>query len=78
MTHYIIKFMYGRDHVHAKPTQTQSNDSKLWQDYNYLRNKVTCTIIERKMPILVIFIHFAEMTQKQCGRKQSDQYLVKK
>ena len=46
MTHDIIKLMYGRDYVHAKATQ--SNDSKLWQDYRNLRNKVTCIIKERK------------------------------
>ena len=43
---YIIKLMYERDHVHAKVTQ--SIDSKLWQDYRNLRNKVTCIIKERK------------------------------
>ena len=46
MTHDIIKLMYERDHVHAKATQ--SNDSKLWQDYRNLRNKVTCIIKECK------------------------------
>ena len=46
MTHDIIKLMYERDHLHA--TATQSNDSKLWQDYRNLRNKVTCIIKERK------------------------------
>ena len=46
MTHDIIKLMYERDHVHVKATQ--SNDSKLWQDYRNLRNKVTCIIKERK------------------------------
>ena len=40
MTYDIIKLMYERDHVHAKVTQ--SNDSRLWQDYRNLRNKVTC------------------------------------
>ena len=44
MTHDII--MYERDYVHAKATQ--SNDSKLWQDYRNLRNKVTCIIKDRK------------------------------
>ena len=39
MTHDMIKLMYERDHVHAKATQ--GNDSKLWQDYRNLRNKVT-------------------------------------
>ena len=38
--------MYERDHVHAKVTQ--DNDSKLWQDYRNLRNKVTGIIKERK------------------------------
>ena len=33
----IIKLMYERDHVHANATQ--SNDSKLWQDYRNLRKK---------------------------------------
>ena len=46
MTHDIIKLMYERDHVHAKATQ--SNDSRLWQDYRNLRNKETCIIKERK------------------------------
>ena len=46
MTHDTIKLMYERDHVHAKATQ--SNDSRLWQDYRKLRNKVTCIIKERK------------------------------
>ena len=46
MTHDIIKLMYERDYVHAKATQ--SNDSKLWQDYRNLRNKVTCIIKDRK------------------------------
>ena len=46
MTHDIIKLMYERDHVHAKATQ--SNDSRLWQDYRNLRNKVTPIIKERK------------------------------
>ena len=46
MTHDIIKLMYERDHVHAKATQ--GNDSKLWQDYRNLRNKVTSIIKERK------------------------------
>ena len=46
MTHDIIKIMYERDHVHAKATQ--SNDSRLWQEYHNLRNKVTCIIKERK------------------------------
>ena len=46
MTHDIIKFMYERDHVHARVTQ--SNDSKLWQDYCNLRHKVTCIIKEGK------------------------------
>ena len=36
MTHDIIKLMYERGHVHANATQ--SNDSKLWQGYRYLRN----------------------------------------
>ena len=67
MTHDIIKLMYERDHVHAKATQ--GNDSKLWQDYRNLRNKVTSIIKERKMPILMIFMHLAEMTQRKCGRK---------
>ena len=46
MTHDIIKLMYERDHVHAKATP--SNDSRLWQDYRNLRNKVTCIIKEPK------------------------------
>ena len=46
MTHDIIKLMCERDHALA--TATQSNDSKLWQDYRKLRNKATCTIKERK------------------------------
>ena len=46
MTHDIIKLMYEHDHVHAMATQ--SNDSKLWQDYRNLRNKVTCIIKDRK------------------------------
>ena len=62
MTHDILKLTYERDYVHAKATQ--SNDSKLWQDYRNLRNKVTCIIKDRKMPISKIFIHFAEMPPK--------------
>ena len=46
MTHDIIKLMYERDHVHAKATQ--SNDSRLWQNYRNLRNKVARIIKERK------------------------------
>ena len=46
MTHDIIKLMYLRDHVHTMATQ--SNDSKLWQDYRNLRNKVTCIIKDQK------------------------------
>ena len=46
MTYAIIKLMYERDHVHYKATQ--SNDSRLWQDYRNLRKKVTCIIKERK------------------------------
>ena len=46
MTNDIIKLMYERDHVDA--LATQSNDSKLWQDYRNLRNKVTCIFKERK------------------------------
>ena len=46
MTHDIIKLMYERDYVHAEATQ--SNDSKLWQDYRNLRNKVTCIIKDHK------------------------------
>ena len=75
MTHDIIKLMYERDYVHAMATQ--SNDSKLWQDYRNLRNKVTCIIKERKMPISMISIPFAEMTPKKCGRKYNDWYLVR-
>ena len=45
MTNDIIKLMYERDHVHAR--STQSNDSKSWQDYHNLRNKVTCIIKKR-------------------------------
>ena len=45
-THDIIKIMYERDHADAKATQ--GNDSKLWQDYRNLRNKVTSIIKERK------------------------------
>ena len=45
MTNDIIKLMYERDHVHARATQ--SNDSKSWQDYHNLRNKVTCIIKKR-------------------------------
>ena len=67
MTHDIIKLMYERDHVHAKATQ--GNDSKLLQDYRNLRNKVTSITKERKMPILMIFMHLAEITQRKCGRK---------
>ena len=51
---YIIKLMNERDHVHAKATQ--SIDSKLWQDYRNLRNKVTCIIKERKK-VYFIDIH---------------------
>ena len=29
------------------------------------------------MPISIISIHFTEMIPKQCGWKQSEQYLVK-
>ena len=46
MTHDIIKLMYECDHVH--PKATQNNDSRLWQDYRNLWNKVTCIIMERK------------------------------
>ena len=46
MTHDIIKLMHERYHVHAKATQ--SNGSRLWQDYHNLRNKVTRIIKERK------------------------------
>ena len=45
MTHDIIKLMYERDHVLAKPTQ--SNDSNLWKDYRNLQNKVMCVINEQ-------------------------------
>ena len=63
MIHDIIKLMYKRDHVHAKATQ--NNDSKLWQDYRNLRNKVTCIIKGlKRMSISMIFIHSAEMTPK--------------
>ena len=67
MTHDIIKRMYERGYVYAKATQ--SNDSKLWQDYRNLRNKVTSIIKKRKMPILIICMHFKEMTPRKCGRK---------
>ena len=40
MTPDIIKLMDERDHVHAKATQ--SNESKLWQFYHNMRNKVAC------------------------------------
>ena len=46
MTPDIIKLMYVRDHARAKATE--SNDSKLWQYYRNLPNKVTCIIKERK------------------------------
>ena len=47
MTHDIMSAkMYERDQVHAKATR--SNDSKLWQDYRNLGNKVTSIIKERK------------------------------
>ena len=46
MTQVIIKLMYERDRVHTKATQ--SNDSKLWQYYRNLWNKVTCIIKEGK------------------------------
>ena len=70
MTHDIIKLMYERDHVHAKATQ--GNDSKLWH-----YGKITVIfgiklqVLSRsvKMPILMIFMHSAEMTQRKCGRK---------
>ena len=42
------KLMYERDHVGLHANATQSNDSKLWQDYRNLRNKVTCIIKEGK------------------------------
>ena len=67
MTYDIIKLMYERDHVHAKATQ--SNDSKLWQDYRNLRSKVTCIINERKN------VHFNDIhtlcrnDPQTCGRK---------
>ena len=51
MTHDNIKLMYERDHVHAKATR--GNDSKLWQDYRNLRNKVTRIIKERKNAYLI-------------------------
>ena len=52
ITHGIIKLMYQRDKAHAKAKQ--KNHPSLWQIYRELRNKVTCVIKERKMPILVI------------------------
>ena len=52
ITHDIIKLMYQRDKAHAKAKHT--NLPLLWQIYRELRNKVTCVIKERKMPILVI------------------------
>ena len=76
MTHDIIcMILYERDHIHTKATQ--SNDSRLWQDYRNLRNKVTCIIKERKNVYFNdIHIHSAEMTPK-CGRKLNDSYIVK-
>ena len=62
MTPDIIKLMYERDHVHAKATQ--SNDSKLWQYYRYLQNKVTCIITKWKNVYFNIFIQSAEINPK--------------
>ena len=59
--------MYERDHVHAKATQ--SNDSKLWQDYSDLRNKVTCIIKERNN-LYFNDIHTPYRDDpKKCGQK---------
>ena len=43
-----IKLMHERDNVHVHAKATKCNDSKLWQTYRNLRNKVTCVIKERK------------------------------
>ena len=46
MTHGIVKLMYERDCIHAKVIQ--NSDTKLWLDYQKLRNQVTCVITCRK------------------------------
>ena len=67
MTHDIIKLMYERDHVHAKATK--NNDSKLWQDYRNLQNKVTCIIKERKNVYFDDIYTICRNDPEQCGRK---------
>ena len=67
MTHDIIKLMYERDYVHAKATQ--NNDSKLWQDYRNLRNKVTCIIKDRKNAYFNDTHTLCRNDPQKCGRK---------
>ena len=67
MTHDSMKLMCERDYVHAKATQ--SNDSKLWQDYRNLRNKVTCIIKERKNAYFNDIHTLCRNDPQKCGRK---------
>ena len=67
MTHDIIKLMYERDHVQTKATQ--SNDSKLLQDYRNLRNKITCIMKERKNVYYNDIHTLCRNDPTKCGRK---------
>ena len=69
ITHDIINLMYqrGNGHMHAKAIQ--KNYSILWHNYRDLRNKVTCTIKERKMHILLYERPFEEMIRRECSQK---------
>ena len=75
MTHDIIKLIYERDHVHAKATQ--SNDSRLWQDYRYLRNRVTRIIKERKNVYFNDMHTLCRNDPKNVVGKINDSYPVK-
>ena len=54
--------MYEGDYAHA--TATQSNESRLWQDYRKLRKKQRVLSRSERISISMIFIHSAGMTRK--------------
>ena len=70
MTHDIIKlmYMYERDRVHAKATQ--SNDSKLWQDYRNIWKKSNVYYQGVKECLLQLYSYTLQKWPPQkCGRK---------
>ena len=69
ITHDIIKLVYQRGNGYMHTKAIQKNYSILWKNYRDLRNKVTCAIKERKMPISLYERPFEELIRRDCGQR---------